>query len=456
MFKIKDKSLALLQYLIAALLIAMLVLQACSKKMDVDPGPGGNPNPGETETMKLIPDSMFREYLKANVCPDAFDKTGKFIDITSSQVKNFTGTMSIDTINCPFPYVSSLKGIEYFNKMTKLIVTSGPLDSLNLTKTMALDTVKLVGMRDLQYVNVAGLNAMRYFRASRLPVVSLDLSNLNSLEYIYLENCGRLDDLKTSNSTNLRHLMTFGLTALKSVDLSSNPNLLRLYYEYGYNINSIDVTKNRKIREIFTSFCTNLKSIDLSKNDSLRVVGFDDSKIDSIDFSHNPELISVVMLRTPVRNLSFLSNPKLHLLYLDGCALLNTVDLRAQTSFDYFFWNRGTFGGISEDLIMEKVQTGRISIVQDADHPLEAKATRKGVNGATTNLFGGLRLPQYLDVNAISLTNVKVSDAIKDNYSLVMARRVLGSQQPALITVYAEDKTTVLCNDYSPELFKCN
>ena len=94
MFKMKEKDLAMLQYLVVALLVAMLILQSCSKKMDVGPGPGDN-TPGETETMKLIPDSMFREYLKANVCPNAFDKTGKFIDITSSEVKNFTGTKKI-------------------------------------------------------------------------------------------------------------------------------------------------------------------------------------------------------------------------------------------------------------------------------------------------------------------------------------------------------------------------
>ena len=54
----------------------------------------------------------------------------------------------------------------------------------------------------------------------------------------------------------------------------------------------------------------------------------------AVDFSHNPELISVAMLRTPLRNLNFLANPKLILLYLDGCAQLKEVDLRAQTSFD--------------------------------------------------------------------------------------------------------------------------
>ena len=113
-------------YRILALLILStgMLMQSCSKKSG-DDGPNPppvDPGPVETATMKLIPDSVFRAYLKANVCPNAFDQTGKLIDITHSEVKNFTGTMKIDTFTCPRPFVASLKGVEYFNKMTKLIV----------------------------------------------------------------------------------------------------------------------------------------------------------------------------------------------------------------------------------------------------------------------------------------------------------------------------------------------
>jgi hypothetical protein len=279
----------------------------------------------ETETMKLIPDSMFRVYLKANVCPTAFDPTGKLIDITNSEVKNFVGTMNIDTINCPRPFVQSLKGIEYFQKMTKLIVWSTEIDSLSITKTMALDTVRLYSNKDLQYVNVSGLTNMRFFKATNMPVVSLDLSNLPALEYATLQFMGRLTNLNIENDGNLRHLMTSSLTGLKTVNTSTNPELRRLFFQYAYTLENLDVKQNRKLRMLITSYCGQLKSIDLSKNDSLRMVNFDDSNIDSVDFSHNPELISVAMMRTPLRNLNFLANPKLILLYLDGCAQLKEV-----------------------------------------------------------------------------------------------------------------------------------
>jgi len=363
--------------------------------------------------------------------------------------------MTIDTINCPRPFVQSLKGIEYFQKMTKLIVWSSVIDSLSITKTMALDTVRLYSNLDLQYVNISGLTNMRFFKAINMPVVTLDLSNLPALEYATLQAMGRLENLKIENNGNLRHLMTSSLSSLKTVNTSTNPELRRLFLQYAYNLNALDVSNNKKLRMLITSFCYNLNSIDLSKNDSLRMVNFDDSNIDSVDFSHNPELISVAMLRTPLRNLNFLANPKLILLYLDGCTQLKEVDLRAQTSFDGYIFDHSKYINIPDDVIFETIQDGYVSPVQSAIYSIPSPATRIGVNGATQNLFGGLRLPIYQDAGALSLTNVKVNDATKDNYSLVMSRRTLGAD-PVRVTVYAADKTTILCNDYDPKDFKCN
>jgi len=435
------------------LLTGIVFTQSCSKKTDLPPRTG-DPDPVETETLKLIPDSVFRAYLKANVCPNAFDKTGKFIDITNSEVKNFAGTMTIDSINCPRPFVASLKGIEYFEKMTKLMVWSSAIDTLSLTRTMALDTVRLYGNVDLQYVALSGLTNMRFFKAVNMPTVSLNLSNLPALEYVTLRGMGRLNDLRVENDGNLRHLMTFSVSGLKTVNTSTNPKLRRLFFQYAYSLNALDLTHNPKLTTLITSYCSNLKSIDLSKNDSLISVVFDDSAIDTIDFSNNPELLSVAMLRTPLRNLKFPSNPKLALLYLDGCVQLKTVDLRAQTSFDYYFPDNSKYVNMPDDEMYQLIPDALVSSVPTDIYSVEGRAARKGVNGATMDLFGGLRLPIYQDAGALSLETVKVNDAIKDNYSLVMSRRVLGTQPP-LITVYASDKTTVLCNDYEPKTFSC-
>ena len=43
----------------------------------------------------------------------------------------------------------------------------------------------------------------------------------------------------------------------------------------------------------------------------------------------------------------------------------------------------------------ETVQDGLVSPVQSDIYPIHSPATRIGVNGATMNLFGGLRLPIY-------------------------------------------------------------
>ena len=450
----KQRTSNLFQIFTAVLLVAAVALQGCSKK-EVDPGTV-NPGPAETETLKLIPDSMFRLYLKANICPNAFDATGKMIDITHSEVKNFTGTITIDSLTCPRPFVSSLKGIEYFSKMKKLVVVNTLVDSLKLAPSNTIDTIKLLVNKDIQYLDLSGCINMRYIRIVDIPVTSLDLSDLPALEYVNLINLARLNHLNTAGSGNLRHLMTVGLTAMQSVDVSTNTELRRLYLEYGYGINSINVTKNRKLYGLVGSFCTNLKSIDLSKNDSLSYLLLDDSDIDTIDFSNNRKLFSVAMMRTPLRNLDFRNNPGLKVLYLDGCTQLQHVDLRAQSSFDYWIPNLGDFANLSMDDRNQVLLHGYGSPVETPIYRINAQATRKGVNGATVDLYGGLRLPIYQDAGAISLVEVKAHDGIKDNYSFVMSRRVIGSTPAVKIKVYAADQTTVLCENYDPLLFKCN
>jgi hypothetical protein len=72
--------------------------------------------------------------------------------------------------------------------------------------------------------------------------------------------------------------------------------------------------------------------------DSLRAVTFDASGIETLDFSHNPELFSVVMMWSPIKNLNMLANPKLRVLWLDGCTALQTVDLRAQRVLIFILW----------------------------------------------------------------------------------------------------------------------
>jgi hypothetical protein len=443
------------RFLTAVILIAGLLLQSCSKKSGMDSGPEPI-DPVETGNLKAIPDSMFRAYLKANVCPNAFDQTGKFIDITHSEVKNFTGTMTIDTFTCPRPFVSSLRGVEYFSKMKKLIVKNSAVDSLNLTQTMELDTIKLVINKDLQYLALSGCTRMRYIRVADAPAKSLNLSNLPELNYINLINLGRLNELKTDNDAKLQHLMTVGLSSLKTVNVSTNPALRRLNLEFSTVLNALDLTHNPKLFQIVATFCPSLKSIDLSKNDSLRIVQLDQSGIESIDFSHNPELFSIAMFYTPLKDLSLLANPKVQLLWLDGCTQLKTLDLRAQKKFEFYYIDNSKYQGIGDDDKNQILLNGNVSPVPTAQHTIYSPATRAGVNGATMNLYGGLRVPQYLDANGLSLTQIKLNDAVKDNYSLEMARRVLGNTTPVQITVYGDDQNTILCNDYDPKLFKCN
>jgi hypothetical protein len=441
---------------IGALLATVVSLAiSCSKSSGGNNNNTGSKPPPSDATHIYLYDTAFRNYLKAKICPDAFDASGR-LDITNAEVTGFTGTMTIDSSTYK---IQSVVGIAYFTKMTKLIIQNSLVDSLNLPTTMALDTIRLLSNPDMQVISVAGCTNMRYIRFSYIPAMSLDLSNLPELNTISGLSSGRLSTLKVDNDGNLQHILCYGLGALTGVNTATCPNLQRLFLEVCYGITSLDVSKNPKLYWLMTTYATGLKKVDLSSNPALAMVSFEQSGLDSVDFSHNPALFSVGLFFMPaLKKLNVSANPKLCQLGLDGCGLLTTVDLRTQTSFNFYqldFSKLNPGSTISDADMYELYPGGFISPTPSALYSLADSATRKS-EGASMNLYGGLRLPMYLDGNGLSLTNVWVNDAIKNNYSLLMSRETGGFVPQPVVTVYAADRTTITCADYSPENETCN
>lgn len=435
-----------------SLIVVMVLAVSCSKNGSSNNTPSG-PKPADA-THIYVQDSAFKAYLQAKVCPDAFDADGR-LDVTNEEVTGFTGKMQIDSTL----KIQSLNGIAYFTKMSKLILQGTSVDSLDLSGNMAVDTIRLIDNLDLQYVNVKGCNNMRYIRFVNIPVKTMDLANLSALNTISGISCSRLTTLKVDNDGNLQHILCSGLSAVATINTSTCPNLQRVYMEYASALTSLGLKNNSNLKALLVTYATSFKTVDLSGNPLLAVVGFDDSGVDSIDYSHNPQLFSIAMPFTPVRNLNLQGNPKVCVLALDGCNYLKTLDLRAQTHADFWFAQYGTLSKnytISRADLYELYPDGfYASPVQTTICNQYAAPTRK-INGDPSDLFGGIRVPQYLDVSGLSLTSIKVNDAIKNNYSFVMARRTNNLVPPPVVTVYAADQTTVLCNDYSPETGKCN
>jgi hypothetical protein len=441
--------------LFGGLVIAVLSLAiSCSKSNSSNSNTHSGPLPADA-THVYLQDTAFKNYLQAKICPDAFDKNGR-LDITNPEVTGFSGTMVIDSSTYK---IHSVNGIGYFSKLNKLIVQNSLVDSLSLSTSMAIDTLRLLSNPDLQYVSVPGCSNMRYIRFSYIPVTSIDLSNLAAINTISGISCGRLSSLKVDNDANLQHLLCSGLTALPTVNTSTCPNLQRLFLEYGYAVTGIDVTKNPKLYWLVTTYAGAMKRVDLSNNPALTMVSFEQCGIDSIDFRHNPALFSVAMPYAPaLKSVNITANPNLRNLALDGCSLLTTVDLRAQTSFNFYLLDMNKLNPgykIPDADMYELYPAGFMSPTPSAIYSLADSATRV-VNGATMNLYGGLRLPQFLDVSGLGLTHILVRDAVKNNICLVMARATDGFVPPAVVTVYADDQTTVTCADYSPEKESCN
>jgi hypothetical protein len=443
------------KFAFGGLLMAVITLAiSCSKSNSSKSNTHSGPPPADA-THVYLQDTAFRNYLQAKICPDAIGSDGR-LDITNAEVVGFSGTMTIDSSTYK---IHSLNGINYFTKMSKLIIQNSLVDSLNLPTTMALDTIRLLSDADMQFVNVSGCSNMRYIRFSYIPATSIDLSNLPMLNTISGIASGRLATMKVDNDANLQHILCYGLNALTGVNTSTCPNLQRLFLEVCYSIASLDVSQNPKLSWLMATYAGGLKSVDLSKNPALYMVSFEQSGIDSIDFSHNPALFCVSMVYAPaLKGINVSANPNLHMLSLDGCGYLKKIDLRAQSNFNFYqmdFTKVNPGNAISQADLYELYPGGFYSSTPGGLFTLADSAARKS-EGATMNLYGGLRLPTYLDGNGLSLTNVWVNDAVKNNYSLCMTKNTGGFVAPAVVTAYAADQTTITCADYNPVLETCN
>ncbi|BFT65483.1 bacterial Ig-like domain-containing protein [Parvimonas parva] len=183
--------------------------------------------------------------------------------------------------------VYSLKGIEYFKNLIKLIFYGNYLTELDVSKNINLTTLHCYGNR----------------------LTSLDVTKNTKLTEL---NC-------CCNN-------------LKSLDVTKNTKLTELYCSDN-NLKSLDVTKNTKLATLYCNN-NNLKSLDVSKNKNLTVLHCEYNKLTSLDLSKNTNLTYLDCHRNELTSLNVSKNTKLN--YLD-CNVnnLTSLDVTKNTNLTY-------------------------------------------------------------------------------------------------------------------------
>ncbi len=203
------------------------ILISCSTD-DVE---GELPNTGETELVE-IPDAAFGEYMLFNEVP------GVTSEIENTQVKYFLDPDEVVVVNelllsktssnvqnlsdagveTAETKITDLTGLEYFIGLSRIVLTSNDVETIDVSKLTGLEELEinfnLIGNLDLS--NNSNLTKLRYRASaqaeSNQKLSSLDLSNNNQLQHLFLPNHNFIS-IDLSNNLQIDELL----------DMSGNP-----------------------------------------------------------------------------------------------------------------------------------------------------------------------------------------------------------------------------------------
>ena len=181
-----------------------------------------------------FPDEKFRQWVKENaagggdVLTDAQIAAAEEVDV--SETSGVGG-------------ISSLKGLEHFTALNRLVCSSNALTELDLSGNGALETLVCSG-NELAKLDLSGNGALEWLVCDQNELAALDLSGLPELGSLWCR-----------------------YNALTALDLSRVPALVELDCR-GNEIAKLDLSRNPKL---FRLNCLEnpIKELDLSKNEDL-------------------------------------------------------------------------------------------------------------------------------------------------------------------------------------------
>ena len=202
-----------------------------------------------------FPDPVFREYVKR------FDTDGK-PGLSQEEIGAVT-EISVDSSG-----IKSLKGIEFFTKLTSLSCYDNLLTDLDVSQN-----TKLV-----------------YLHCGSNKLTSLDISSNINLETLFCFD-NKLKALNTSKNTKMVMLFC-GNNMLKKLDVSKNIALEQLYC-FDNQLTSLNTSKNTVLRQL-CCFNNQLTSLDVSRNNKLDSITCAGNKLTGLDISKCPILVKLV------------------------------------------------------------------------------------------------------------------------------------------------------------------
>ena len=219
-----------------------------------------------------VPNATFRRYLKQ------FDKDKN--GYLSPEERYAVTEIDVHDKN-----ITSLKGIEFFPNLTKLLCYSNQLTELDVSKNTELKALSC-GSNQLTSLDVSKNPALEWLNCRSSQLTSLDVSKNLALKELYCYK-NQLKELDVSKNPALEWLNCHS-NQLTKLDVSQNPVLVHL--DCGKTqLTKLDVSENIALKYLACGEIQ-LTELDVSKNPELKELYCYDNRLTSLDVSKNPKL----------------------------------------------------------------------------------------------------------------------------------------------------------------------
>jgi len=257
-----------------------------------------------------FPDSIFRNWVLSQ-------EYGKDGILTEEEIAEVTFMNLFPQNIIAEGHIKSLKGIEYFTAVTKLVCSRNELTELDLSKNTALTWLECYG-NNLTELDLSKNTELTNLDCNANELIALDVSccnkltelncNNNKLTTLNASGCSALTILKCyanqltiidlSGCTSLATMWAFGnqLSALNVSDCTA----LSTLWCYNNQLTQLDVSKNT---ELTILQCSNnqLTQLDVSKNTELKELRCENNQLTALDLSNNKMLTSLRTYHNPIK-----------------------------------------------------------------------------------------------------------------------------------------------------------
>ena len=221
--------------------------------------------------------------------------------------------------------LTSLRGIEYFEALTKLNCNRNSLPELDVSQNTELTELRCE-YNSLTELDISQNTKLTYLNCNRNSLTKLDVSLNTELTVLWCQYTS-LTELDVSQNTKLTTLVC-GNNPLTELDVSKNTKLTTLSCS-GNQLTELDVSKNTKLTKLSCGF-NQLTELDVSQNTKLTQLLCTSNSLESLDVSANTALTELWCENNSLTSLDVSQNTKLTRLLCDSNSL-TSLDVSQNT-----------------------------------------------------------------------------------------------------------------------------